>query len=210
MFMKLKHRHRRIILDISAVAIFILAIAGIYFGLRIALGTTTPWVAVASGSMSPALNVGDLVIVEGVPANEIKVGDIIVFDSPPLTYSTIHRVVQIQNHSQNKIFFVTKGDANADVDAPVSEDLVHGRVVYRVPILGYLALDPSIAIILVMVIVVIIFIWPERGKKKAHVRKSKIHLGKKRSEIVSCTRLGASFSSCFETTQKNHKCVTRQ
>jgi signal peptidase len=197
--MKLRHRHRRIILDISVVVICILSVVGIYLGLRIALRTTTPWVAVASGSMSPALDVGDLVIVQGVPANEIKVGDIIVFDSPPLSYSTIHRVVQIQNQSQNKIFFVSKGDANADEDAPVSEDLVHGRVIYRIPILGYLALEPSIAIILIIVIAVVILIWPEKGKRKIHLRKRK-----KRGESM---HMGApSFFSCFKTTQQNRKC----
>jgi signal peptidase len=171
--MKLKHRYRRIIVDISTVLICILSIAGFYLGLRIALRTTTPWIAVASGSMSPALNVGDLVIIQGVPPNQIKVGDIIVFDSPPSPYPTIHRVIRVQNQSQNKTSFVTKGDVNVDEDAPVAEDLVHGRVIYRIPILGYLALDPSISIILILVIVVVILIWPEKGKSRMHLRKRK-------------------------------------
>jgi signal peptidase I len=171
--MKLKHKYRRIVLDISTVLVFILLIVGFYFGLRIALRTTTPWVAVASGSMSPALNVGDLVIIQGVTPSQIKVGDIIVFDSPPSPYPTVHRVVRIQNQSQNKTSFVTKGDANADEDAPVSEDLVHGRVIYRIPILGYLALDPSISIVLILVIVVVIVIWPEKGKSGIRLRKRK-------------------------------------
>jgi signal peptidase len=201
--MKLRHRHRGIILDILAVVICILAIVGAYLGLRIALRTTTPWVAVASGSMSPALDTGDLVIVQGVPASEIKVGDIIVFDSPPDPYSTIHRVIRVQNQSQNKIFFVTKGDANSDEDVPVSEDLVHGHVIYRIPILGYLALDPSIVIILIIVIVIVILVWPEKGKRKIHLRRRK-----KRGEPI---HMGAtSFSSCFEATQQKRKCRNGQ
>jgi signal peptidase len=169
--MKLRPRHRKTILDISIVVICILSVAVIYLGLRFALATPTPWVAIASGSMSPSLEVGDLVIIQGVPASEIQVGDIIVYDSPLFTYPVVHRVIRIQNETQDKISFITKGDANAGEDAPVSEDSVHGRVIYRIPILGYLALDPSIPVIIIVAILIVILVWPEKSKKRFPIRK---------------------------------------
>ena len=163
---KLKPKHRKIIIDVSAVAVVVLSVIGIYFGLQIALATTTPWVAIASGSMSPALEVGDLVIVQGVPPTSIKVGDIIVFD-PPQGSRTIHRVTKIQTLPNGTIQFKTKGDANPNEDPHwIPEQNVHGRVLYRIPYLGWLALDPTIPIIIIIIIIIIILLWPEKHRKR--------------------------------------------
>lgn len=168
--MKLKRRHRKIIVNVLILFGVVLSVLCVYLVLRIVLRTSTPWIAVASGSMRPALEVGDLVIVQGVPADEIKVGDIIIFDSPTKPHPTIHRVVRIEEQ-QGKIFFVTKGDASSLEDNPVSQDQVHGRVIYKIPFLGYLALDPAIPIILVMIIMVVMLLWPERDRRKVKLRK---------------------------------------
>ena len=164
--MKLKPKHRKIIIDVSAIAVVVLSVIGIYFGLQIALATTTPWVAIASGSMSPALKVGDLVIVQGVPPTNIQVGDIIVFD-PPQGSRTIHRVTKIQTLPNGTIQFKTKGDANPNEDLHwIPEQNVHGRVLYRIPYLGWLALDPTIPIIIIIIITIIILLWPEKHRKR--------------------------------------------
>ena len=164
---RLKPKHRRIIIDVSAIIIVILSVLGIYFGLRVALATTTPWVAVASGSMSPALEVGDLVIVQGVSASEIKEGDVLVFNKLGEESSTIHRVVRIETLADGTFRFKTKGDANPDEDPEwIPEQNVHGRVLYRIPYLGWLALDPTILIIIVAIIVVIIVLWPENHRRR--------------------------------------------
>jgi len=80
--MRLKPKHRKLVINILRIAIPILSVVATYFALQIILATTTPFVVVASGSMSPALEVGDIVIVQGVPPTSIQVGDIVVFNSP--------------------------------------------------------------------------------------------------------------------------------
>ena len=162
--MKLKPKQRKLIINILTIAIPILSVIAIYFGLQLALATTTPIVAVASGSMNPTLEVGDLIIVQGIPPADIQIGDIIVFDSPQ-GIRTIHRVTRTQT-LDGTIQFKTKGDANPNEDLHwISEQNVHGRVLYRIPYLGWLALDPTIPIIIVIIIIIIILLWPEKRRK---------------------------------------------
>lgn len=90
---------------------------------------------VLTGSMSPTIEPGDLVIVKETPANEIKEGDIITFASSQSDNITTHRVKQVIK--EDEIKFVTKGDAN-NVEDPnlVSEQLLVGRVVKHIGGLG--------------------------------------------------------------------------
>ncbi len=151
-------------MNILTIAIPILSVVVIYFGLRIALATDKPLVTVVGTSMSPTLEIGDLVIIRGVPATSIQVGDIIVFD-PPQGVRTIHRVTRIQTLTNGTIQFRTKGDAVDQEDDWISEQYVHGRVIHQIPYLGYLILDPVITITIAVIIAVIILIWPERRRR---------------------------------------------
>ena len=93
---------------------------------------------VAGGSMSPALNLGDMVIASKVSPDVIREGDIIEFRQGEVM--VIHRVIEVQETEGSK-FFITKGDANrvADMD-PVSPKQVKGRVMLNVPKLGWVTL----------------------------------------------------------------------
>jgi signal peptidase len=171
---KRQRKRRRLIIDFLTVVIVVLSIIGVYLGLRIVLGTTTPWVAVASGSMSPALQVGDLIIVQGVPATSIQVGEIIIFDSPQES-PTIHRVTRIQTLPNGTIEFKTKGDANpAEDDYWVTSKNIHGRVLYRIPYLGWLALEPTIPIIIIIIAVIVVYVWPEDHRKQKKHKLTKM------------------------------------
>lgn len=88
--------------------------------------------------MSPALNLGDMVIASKVSPDVIREGDIIEFRQGEMM--VIHRVIEIQETEGSK-FFITKGDANsvADMD-PVSPEQVKGRVMLNVPRLGWVTL----------------------------------------------------------------------
>ena len=94
---------------------------------------------VLSGSMQPALRVGDVVIDSRVSPADVRVGDIVTFSDPEGTGRLItHRVrrVRIANGTAH---VVTKGDnANSEErwDMPAGGSL--GRVEYRVPLLGFL------------------------------------------------------------------------
>jgi signal peptidase len=163
---RLKSKYRRIIIELSGVAIVALSIIGIFLGLQIALGTATPWVAVASGSMSPALEVGDLVIIQAVSPASIQVGDIIVFSTPQGS-QTMHRVTKIHALPNGDLQFKTKGDANPSEDPYwISQRDVYGKVIYRIPFLGWLTLDPAFSILVAVTIIVIILLWPESRRRR--------------------------------------------
>lgn len=164
--MKLKKKQRKLLIDILIIIAILAGTYLAYMGLQLFLTTDTPLVAIASGSMSPALEAGDLVIIQGVSPTNIQVEDIIVFDKPQGS-RTIHRVTQIQTLPNGTIQFKTKGDANPREDLYwIPEQNVHGRVIHRIPYIGWLALDPTIPIIIISIVVIIIILWPEKTKKR--------------------------------------------
>ena len=84
---------------------------------------------VLTGSMSPTLDVGDLVIVKDTEPEAISVGDVITYSVGNDNVVT-HRVKDIMN--DDTLQFVTQGDANnvEDMNPVHHEDLV-GKVVYQ-------------------------------------------------------------------------------
>jgi len=91
---------------------------------------------VASGSMQPAMDVGDVVIIAKVPADVIEEGDIIQFRRPEKV-TVMHRVVEIQEVEGAKSF-ITKGDANSEPDKdPVIPANVVGKAVFTIRKVGW-------------------------------------------------------------------------
>ncbi len=95
---------------------------------------------VLSGSMEPAIHVGDLAVVAPTKPEAFMVGDVITYrtaDRPDIIVT--HRVVNIGLDENGQMTFQTKGDANANVDSvSVAQGAVLGRVVYAIPRIGYL------------------------------------------------------------------------
>jgi signal peptidase len=90
---------------------------------------------VYGGSMSPAFEAGSLIIVEPVDPSEVKVGDVITFESGSDTYTT-HRVMKVHG-SSDSLRFTTRGDANEINDrVPVMAASLRGRVIRTIPYLG--------------------------------------------------------------------------
>jgi signal peptidase I len=94
---------------------------------------------VLSGSMDPALKVGDIVIDRRVTPADVRVGDVITFSDPEGTDKLItHRVRQLRI-ADDTAHVVTKGDNTNAVERwemPAGGSL--GRVEYRVPLFGFL------------------------------------------------------------------------
>ncbi len=91
---------------------------------------------VASGSMRPVMEAGDVVIIAKVPADVIKEGDIIQFRKEE-KITVMHRVIEIQETEGAK-FFITKGDDNAEPDKdPVIPQNVVGKHVLTIPKIGW-------------------------------------------------------------------------
>jgi len=95
-------------------------------------------VTVLSGSMTPTLHVGDVVIEHRVPPLSVRVGDIVTFRVPEhQSRLYTHRVVAMEAVGSD-VSFVTRGDANTGVERwtiPASGTI--GRVELRIPNLGY-------------------------------------------------------------------------
>jgi signal peptidase I len=95
--------------------------------------------AVLTGSMRPAIEPGDVVIVKQVPASEIRVGDVAAFKSPdPRLKGAIitHRVRSVAI-AHGRVAVVTRGDANTRSERwTVRPNGTVGRVGAEVPAVG--------------------------------------------------------------------------
>ena len=147
---------KNVIKDIIIVALGVIII---WIGLQLAFGTENPFYVVASGSMIPELQVYDVLIVQGhVPFEDIKIGDIIVFNRPTGHDRVIvHRVAAILDDNPKTIR--TKGDNNVasipGTDFPITEKDYIGKVEYKIPQIGYVTqvLKPPTNYILIVLVI---------------------------------------------------------
>lgn len=106
------------------------AVLGVIAGVLWMVVALTHGVAiVGGGSMRPVLHSGDIVVYRR-GAQNVAVGDLVVFTHPAWAGGVVHRVVSIASNGS----LVTRGDANATEDSePVSRDRVKGIAVAVVP-----------------------------------------------------------------------------
>lgn len=94
---------------------------------------------VLSGSMEPTIKTGSLIITKEVSTKDIKINDIITFRNNYTENLTTHRVKGIIN--DDSIKFITQGDANNIKDpSAIDSNLLVGKVVFFIPLLGLIAL----------------------------------------------------------------------
>lgn len=124
-------------ISISVLFIVILGIIGTTLITNISLFGGHKAYLVLSGSMEPAIRVGDLIIIKKEPV--YSKGDVITFKSSDERIVT-HRIFSIKSESENNNLYVTKGDANRTEDNDVvAFEQIMGKVAFIVPKLGYLA-----------------------------------------------------------------------
>jgi len=154
------------------IAVIIGGVVAFWFGLRAVLGTEYPLLTVASGSMEPTLFRGDLILVQGISNfSDVKAdlqpyGDIIIFHRPSQYGAEsliVHRAVQKYQGADGLWYFRTQGDAAPPQGVlhpdpwTVPQTLVVGKLVGKVPWVGYIPLyirEP----LGIMLIVVLFFI----------------------------------------------------
>ena len=92
---------------------------------------------VLTGSMTPEIPVGSVVLVRPVDPNTLEVGDVATYRPEQDKDAFItHRVIDIERNGPERQF-VFKGDANSDRDfEPVPASDVVGQVWFHVPFLG--------------------------------------------------------------------------
>jgi signal peptidase I len=181
--------------------LLVLAIVfGFWYGSRWALNTDYPALAVASGSMckvqhmgcdgwshpfARTLHIGDLIVVQGVNVSEIHAapepeGDIIVYRQYDSDDLIVHRAIDVTyDNDGNIMYFTTKGDANSSPDRPVTPDRVVGKVLFRIPWIGHLALlmrnstGIYLIIILIAILIVVELVIPMFKEKKPESEQEK-------------------------------------
>ena len=155
------------------VIIVVVAVAVIWIGLQVYFGASNPFYVVSSGSMYPELKMFDIIVITGHKAfDDVKVGDVIVFDRPRDHNKVIvHRVVAVVDDDPRTLR--TKGDNNQSsipgTDFPITEKEYTGTVVHVIPQVGYITkiLQPPINYIIIAVIVGIMIIKQiSKNKKK--------------------------------------------
>ena len=157
------------ILNILLIIISIIILIGFYYIYQIKIekkdyanmfGYT--FFEVATGSMYPTIEIGDVVIVE--ITKDIKQNDIIVYKDEK-NFIT-HRIIQ-----KDKDKLVTKGDANNSQDSPIGIETVLGKVINIIPKVGIyrkILLTPEIIglILILITIISIICIYSSKMEEK--------------------------------------------
>ena len=117
---------------------------------------------VATGSMKPTIQIGDVVIVK--ITKDVNENDIIVYiDGDDII---THRLVE---KCENNI--VTRGDANNSEDKPIQENMIIGQVIKIVPQLGtwqnILSSPEVLTLIIVLIIILsIIYIYTSKSEEE--------------------------------------------
>ncbi len=163
------HKIVGILLNILLVIISVLIVIGVFYITQIKLFNNDyanllgyTFFEVATGSMSPTINVGDVVIVK--ITKEVNENDIIVFKEE--NNFITHRLIQKEEGQ-----IITKGDANNSEDKSITEDSILGKVITIIPQIGNwrkAILSPEvISLILILIVLLIIsFIYSARVEGK--------------------------------------------
>jgi hypothetical protein len=78
-------------------------------------------------SMTPFIRDGDVVEVQPIGASTIRCGDVVLYRNGG-DHVIVHRVIRL-DEEDGRTMLVTRGDALACADGPISRELVLGRVV---------------------------------------------------------------------------------
>jgi signal peptidase I len=90
---------------------------------------------IATGSMKPMINPGDMVLVKKTPGDKVKVGDVIQFKRDKIYIH--HRIMEVVEEKE-KIKYLTKGDNNSVADSElVNPEDVRGVIVCVIPKVGW-------------------------------------------------------------------------
>jgi signal peptidase I len=185
-------KKRYIRIAISALLVLISIIA-FWFCLKVTLKSEYPLLPIDAGGMKSTLNIGDLIIVQGVSdASEIEAekpdGDIIVFRKPInpdelIVQRAINKTVvdgvwyfRTQEDNASSPYRCSKGLNAEDTwgDGYFHQKFLIGKVVGKIPYLGYISMYVSaflrtpeaMFLVIVLLCFVILLKYPSLLKKK--------------------------------------------
>lgn len=152
---------------------------------------------VRSGSMAPAIPAGSIVMVK--PSPEYHKGNVITFKSASERYlekptkTMTHRIYEVLEE-EGRTAYLTKGDFNPSPDSElVTRELVLGKVIFSVPLLGYpVAFARTVpGLIILIVIPATILIYSEIlniKKEVVRIRQERKKKAKKPKEAQNTER----------------------
>jgi len=117
---------------------------------------------VRSGSMTPAIETGDVVVTKTISPLAARVGDVVTFVDPEGSGKLFSHRVQSVRAVGEEIAFVTRGDANTSTERwRVPGDGSVGRVAYRIPKIGYALsrIDSGPARLALIAIPALLLLW---------------------------------------------------
>lgn len=97
--------------------------------------------SVATGSMVPVYNVGDVLISKELKPEDIKVGDDLVYQGKEGTFKgkvVTHRVISSEKQEDGNYKIITKGVANTSKDPEINQDQVYGKIICKLHIISFL------------------------------------------------------------------------
>lgn len=169
----------------------ILAVFIGYAAVSVVTNESLPFTIVTGTSMQPTILAGSVAVIDKVPFNELKIGDVIVFvpllaesnscDSGPTPTLTsealipcyvIHRVVSITSVNGKRII-TTKGDNNPGsipfIDEDINSSMYVGKVVFEIPVAGYVTESPYNYFIALLILILLVaeFYWERNTTKRA-------------------------------------------
>lgn len=141
---KAKGQLKDILNDVAYMVAGVVLALIVYTSLGYTLNTSDPIVTVVSQSMHPALERGDMLVLQGVPTSELRAGpggDIIVYVCPASeprcpqgNKLIVHRIYAINQDGT----FTSKGDNNPGPDTwRIEPSWIRGKMILRIPYLGY-------------------------------------------------------------------------
>ena len=115
---------------------------------------------VLSGSMEPALSVGDLLVF--CEHKHYEEGDVVVYQSGRTP--VVHRIVELDGET-----VITRGDANNAPDEPFDMAMIKGKVIASIPVVGYLiwALKTPVGTILTLAAALLLMEMSYRKERQA-------------------------------------------
>ena len=95
--------------------------------------------SVATGSMIPVYEVGDVLVSKEIDGEDIKVGDDLIYQGKKGSFAgkiVTHRVISIEKQEDGNYKIITQGVANNAADPEIDQTQVYGKVICNVKILG--------------------------------------------------------------------------
>ncbi|MGR6741127.1 S26 family signal peptidase [Microbacterium sp. F1-18] len=155
----------------------VLAIAAAVFDVRVTLFST--------GSMSPTIPAGAAAVARGIPASEVRVGDVVTVERAgklPITHR-VTSVAGVPEGDPEARRITMRGDANA-VEDPFPYDVERVRIVMfsipgAAPLIAAGATPPvMVGVTVAATVLVVAVFWPRRGRGRPRRRPASARRGR--------------------------------